>query len=456
MKELTPELEHDEAIALFRATVIGGLATRELDHGELIAELRELSKRRFRPPGASVTKAFSVPTLQRWLYRYRKGGLDGLRPIRRADAGRAKALAPEQRQLLCDIRAEHPSASVPLMLRTLDLAGTLASGAVSAQTVRRLLRQAGLPRITRRNRDGDLEENRQRLRWQAPHVGSLWHGDVCHAMKLVDTATGKITRVLVHALLDDHSRYVVRLEVRTNEREQDMLEIMANAVREHGAPDRLYLDNGATYSGSILPIVCERLSIHLLHARPRDAPSRGKGERLFRTMREQCLDHVRGPESPHDVLVRLLAWRDLYHDTAHSSLMGRTPAMVFHEGMQEPKRQKRMSLTEQDLSDAFRIRSNRRVRKDSTLSVDGKVYEVDAAWLGGKRVQLERSYLDPDDMRVLFEDQRFPLHLADPVKNASRRRRAAPKEPKHEAPDFRPADVALDHMLGRKPTPGGE
>ena len=456
MTEMTPELGHDEAVALFRATVIGGLATREFDHGELIAELRALSERRFRLPGAHTTKAFSVPTLQRWLYRYRKHGLDGLRPNRRADAGRAKTLTPEQRQLLCDIRSEYPSASVPLMLRTLDLAGTLPSGLVSAQTVRRLLRQAGLPRVTRRGRDGDLEENRQRLRWQAPHVGSLWHGDVCHAMKLVDAATGKKTPVLVHALLDDHSRYVVRIEVRTTEREQDMLEILANAVREHGAPGRLYLDNGATYSGSILPIVCERLGIHLLHAWPGDAPARGKGERLFRTMREQCLDHVRGPESPHDVLVRLLAWRDLYHDTAHSSLMGQTPAMVFREGMHDPERQKKASLTEQGLRDAYRIRSNRQVRKDSTVSVDGKVYEVDATWLGGKRVQLERSYLDPEDMCVLFESQRFPLHLADPVKNANRQRRAAPKEPKHEAPDFRPADAALDHMLNHKPASGGE
>lgn len=450
----SPNLDRDEALALFRATVIGGLATRELSHGELAAELRALSKKRFRAPGAKVTRRFSVPTLQRWLYRYRAEGLDGLRPRRRSDAGRAKALTDEQRQLLCDIRAEHPSASVPLVLRTLELAGVFPKSLVSAQTVRRLFRQSGLIRATRRSRDGDLEEIRQRLRWQAPHVGSLWHGDVCHAMKLVKLGSGKTTPVLVHAMLDDHSRFIVRLEVRATECEQDMLEAFANAVREHGVPDRLYLDNGATYSGGILPLVCERLGIHLLHARPGDAPARGKMERVFRTMREQCLDHIRSPGALHDVLVRLLAWREQYHQTPHSSLLGKTPGQVWHDGLRDPERPQRTPLTEEKLTNAYRFRTTRRVRKDSTLSVDGTAYEVDAAWLAGKTVQLERSYLVPSELCVVFEGQRFALYPADPVKNASRRREA-PKVPSYPTTtNFRPADVALDHMLGRTPERG--
>jgi hypothetical protein len=89
------------------------------------------------------------------------------------------------------------------------------------------------------------------------------------------------------------------------------------------------------------------------------------------------------------------------------------------------------------------------VRKDSTVSIDGALYEVDAAWLAGKRVTLVRSYLGPDEPAVLFEGRRFPLHLADPAKNARRRRRA-PKKREVTAPSvhFRPADVALDDMLG--------
>ena len=39
---ITPK-SHREAVAIFRSEVIGALVRRELDHGELIAELRRLS-----------------------------------------------------------------------------------------------------------------------------------------------------------------------------------------------------------------------------------------------------------------------------------------------------------------------------------------------------------------------------------------------------------------------------
>ncbi|MCA9689808.1 MAG: hypothetical protein KC636_09375, partial [Myxococcales bacterium] len=39
---------------------------------------------------------------------------------------------------------------------------------------------------------------------------------------------------------------------RASEREVDMLELLLTALREHGKPDALYLDNGATYTGAAL------------------------------------------------------------------------------------------------------------------------------------------------------------------------------------------------------------
>jgi putative transposase len=82
----------------------------------------------------------------------------------------------EQRQLLCDIRREHPSASVPLILRTLQTDGRLDKGAVSASTVRRLFAEGGLDRIPMRDGTGA----KTRLRWQAERPGALWQGDVCY------------------------------------------------------------------------------------------------------------------------------------------------------------------------------------------------------------------------------------------------------------------------------------
>ena len=47
-----------------------------------------------------------------------------------------------------------------------------------------------------------------------------------------------------------------------------MLGMLVGAIRRHGPPDAIYLDNGATYRGDIVLVTCGRLGISLLHARP--------------------------------------------------------------------------------------------------------------------------------------------------------------------------------------------
>ena len=126
----------------------------------------------------------------------------------------------------------------------------------------------------------------------------------------------------IHGMLDDCSRALIALEPLETEREVDMLEVFIRALLIHGKPDALYLDNGATYRGHALRLACERLGITLIHAQPHDPQARGKMERFWRTLREQCLDFIGTASSLHDVRVRLVAFADEYHRTPHSGLMG--------------------------------------------------------------------------------------------------------------------------------------
>jgi putative transposase len=254
--------DHAETVAIFRATVIGPLMHRVLGHGQLAAELRALSEQRFRPPGSDSTRTYSVPTLERWLYAFRSEGLEGLRPEPRSDRGFAQELSEELRELLLDIRREHPDASVPLILKTLVEEGRLEEAKVSEPTVRRLYAAHHL----RRRAAHAQGESKTRLRWQAERPGALWHADVCHLTGC--SVAGKIVPIRIHGLLDDASRYVVALEAHTTEKEADMLRLTVDALRRHGKPDAFYLDNGATYRGDILKIACARLGITLLHAQP--------------------------------------------------------------------------------------------------------------------------------------------------------------------------------------------
>ena len=115
-----------EAIAIFRTQVIGPLVCRQLSRGELAAALRELSKTPVRTPSGAMRR-YSRTTLERWLYGYRAGGVAALRPDDRR-RGYATQLTDAQRQLLLAIRAEHRTASVPLILRTLEAHGRLEPG----------------------------------------------------------------------------------------------------------------------------------------------------------------------------------------------------------------------------------------------------------------------------------------------------------------------------------------
>ena len=349
------------------------------------------------------------------------------------------------RQLLCDIRREKPSASVSLILRTLVADGRMQQDAVSASTVRRLFREEGLDKVGLRDGAGA----RTRLRWQAERPMALWHGDVCHGPALM--VRGKAQPLRVHALLDDASRYVVALEAHHTEREVDMLGLFVRALRRHGKPDALYLDNGSTYRGDTLATACARLGISLLHARPYDAPARGKMERFWRTLREGCLDFLGDVASLHDVNVRLLAFLDAhYHKAPHASLVGRSPAAVFgeHQGAAD-------GLDEKALADALTVRIRRRVRRDTTVALDGEDYELDAGHLAGRVVFLCRTLADASASPwVEHEGQRYALHPVDAVKNARRERpyrRPHLDETVPRHPAFEPAKALLDKALHRRP-----
>lgn len=436
-----------EAIALYRAQIVGPAVRRVLERGDLSLVLGELAATRFCPPRSHGGRTYSVATLERWYYAFKDGGLDALRPKTRADKGRGRELTEEQRALLLDVRREHPDISVETILSTLVLDGRLQKGDVAASTLRRFYAEHGLDRTTFRTTSGD---GRQRLRWQAAHPGALWQGDVCHGTPIV--IGGKSLPVRIHALLDDASRYVVAIEARHQEREVDMLAVLVRALRRFGAPDAMYLDNGATYRGETLSLACARLGTSLLHAKPYDAPARGKMERFWRTLREQCLVFCKDLRSLHDLNVRILAWLDeRYHKAPHGGLVGKTPSEVFDAGAARTEH-----LDDTKLRAALTVRERRRIRRDNTLAMDGVDWETTLHFLAGRVVTVARSLIDADDPPwIEHEDKVYPLTVVDPIRNARRAR--APMKSHDPQPDrvpFDPAGALVDRALGRKSAHG--
>jgi len=442
--------DHAEEVALFRFGVIGTTAQRTLARGDLRAALCTLSTQCFRPPGADVSRTFGLSTLERWLYRYRDGGLEALRPAPRSDRGRARAITEEQRVLLLDVRKDHPSATASVILRTLVAHGRITAGETSPSTVCRLYQEHGLDRIPQRDGSGA----RTRLRWEAERPGVLWHGDVCHGATL-HFGTQRVT-VRVHGLLDDASRFVTALEAHGTEREVDMLGVLVRALRRHGPPEILYLDNGSTYRGHLLSLCCARLGIALVHAKPYDPEARGKMERFWRTLRQGCLDHLGALASLSDLNARLGAFlAEHYHTTPHASLMGESPSRAWTTAPRPVDR-----LTEAKLRDALTARVKRRVRKDTTLSIAGKDWELDQGFLAGRKVTVARCMVDPSEAPwVEHEGRPYVLRLVDPKANATRRRpprREHTATPPRARIPFDPAGALLERANARTETEAQE
>ena len=430
MEKLVPK-DHGEEIAVFRSQVIGPLVHRALTRGELRAALVELASRPVRLPGSDLTRRLSVPTLERWYYRFKKRGMAALVPAPRSDRGRAKALTAEQRALICEVRREHPSASAELILRTLVAQGNVGKEAVSPTTVRRLLAERGLDRVSLRAGP----DAPQRLRWEAEHAGALWHGDVCHGPVLIRGSRREPLRI--HGLLDDQSRFVVALEAHTSEREDDMLGLLVAAVRRHGAPDALYLDNGSTYSGKALATACARLGVSLIHAKPYDPQARGKMERFWRSLREALIDHLDRELSLDDIQARLDTYLAThYHPVPHGSLAGGTP-----EGRWVAK--KTRFITDAELAAALTIRSRRRVSKDCVLSIDGRAFEVRQGFLAGRVVEVQSCLVAglAPSVRVEHDGASYALRPLDVRENAKVRRPARGKAPAQKIPfdPFKPS-----------------
>ena len=405
-----PDTTHQEAVAAFRLSVVGDLLVRDLEPGELTDELKRKARRRYRPPGSATTRTFHWKTLQSWLLQAREG-THRLQPESRK-RGFALALDDEQRQTLLDIRRSHISASADLILSEAVRNGLIAEGQVSAPTLRRLFRAHGLSRASL-NR---ASRRSNRRRWSARTAGYLWHADVCHVR--ATTPTGRTRTWRVHAILDDRSRYVVALQVCETETEADLLRVLCTALMQNPAPAVFFVDNGPCYRGEVLAAMTQRLEIRLVHAKPYDPEARGKMERLWRTMRQQCTDHL-GPIETAGQLVNILwAWLDSYHRRPHAGLMGQHPRDVYLK-----ETQGRPTRTAGSIAKALEKTERRRVSKAATLSIDGELYETEG-WLAGKTLEIRLCGLTGKLLGASHDGRDVPLGPCDPVANAGRIRPA--------------------------------
>jgi putative transposase len=372
MKEIDPK-------ALFRLSVLGPLVSRErLARGELQQLIRELAQREYAIPG-SRRHLLGEKTIEAWYYAWRRDGIAGLTPKVRVDRGESR-LPAELQAVILAAKRENPRRSIRQIRRLLEAAGTVAQGRLSRSAIHRLLQRHGLSRPS-----GSTSQPEERRRFCAEHAGSIWYGDVMHGPRL--PLAGRVRKTYLVSLLDDASRLIAHSAFCLGETALDIEGVLKQALLKRGVPTMLVVDNGAAYRAATLQGICARLGIKLVYCRPYAPEGKGKLERYHRTFRDAFLSELdaRRITDLDDLNARLWAWTEvLYNRQAHDGIGGLTPLARYQQDLPRIRGLGQLAM---QLDALFYHRISRFVRKDGTVSYQGRMFEVPYE-LAGKTVRL--------------------------------------------------------------------
>ena len=92
--------------------------------------------------------------------------------------------------------------------------------------------------------------------------------------------------------IDDATRVIPFAAFAYADNTTAFLPVLKQAIARRGLPARLYVDNGASFRSQQLALVCAKLGIALIHARPYQPAGKGTIERFFRTLRAAWLAHL--------------------------------------------------------------------------------------------------------------------------------------------------------------------
>ena len=402
-----PDTDYRHEVALFRYGLIADLVHLPPGTKGLYRRIEEKAEAAYTIPGSTRTHV-APETIRHWLKRYRAGGFDALLPKPRADRGRSRTLPPQVVERLLSTKEANPALSVRLVIREVLAGADVAPGLTLApSTVHRLLSRHGLIR-----RDPEQPGGQDRRRFAFERAGELWMSDVMHGPSVHVDGRSKRKTYLI-AFLDDATRVIPSGAFTRSENTATFLPLLKQAILRRGLPARLYVDNGSNYRSQQLALVCAKLGIALIHARPFQPQGKGKIERFFRTVRAQLLTRLSAEDtrSLEALNRRLAGWIEgEYHHTPHHGLDGETPLERWAQSAEEV----RFPEPDLDLDDLFLFEAKRKVNKDRTVSLAGVLYEVEAALVGAK-VTLRYDPLAPPARPVQVWHEGRRIQLARPV-----------------------------------------
>jgi len=392
--------ENNLSADLWRLSIIGELIHRTDDGRTLTDCINELAARKWSRPDGSICE-LSPETIRKWLYRFRAGGLSGLKD--RSSGSRGPEIGEHMELEFLKLRQAKPRWTIQLILRTLQQQNVWDGRQPSQPTIYRWCKLRGLLR----NGNESCKDVRA---FEFTNFGELWVSDFMHGPRVLHEGRKRKTYLL--AILDDASRYVVAANFHLAESVETLMINLRTAIQRFGLPQRFYSDNGASYRSQILRQVGQRFNIAMPHTPPYTPQGRGKIERFFRTVREQLMAKT-DEKTLAGLNRRLHEWLATYHNTPHAGIEMQNP-FIKRSVIDNVCRELPPAA---NIDAMFMQQRNCRVYKDGTVRLQRMIFEVPDAERGGRT---EIYYYPWDLTQVFYSELRLPAKLIDKQQNAKR------------------------------------
>ena len=414
--------------AEFRFGVIGALLSNPPGVGELRLRLKILSETQWRHPIHGGKYRISIPTIERWYYRSSKQNKDPVGALRRklrSDSGTTRHLTLEMKNWLQTNYVDHPSWSGQLHcdnLRAWLKENPSYGMAPSYPTIIRYLRARGFTkrhRVRSPNAPGRLVaarrlEEREVRSYEVEYVGGLWHLDIHHGSRTVQTEKGEILTPLALCIIDDHSRLVCHIQWYLSEDTRSLVHGFIQALQKRGLPRALLTDNGSAMISREFTEGCMRLGIQTENTLPYSPYQNGKQESFWGTLEGRLMAMCEGKRdlSLEDLNQVTNAWVEVEYNRAIHSETKSSPIDRWCNG----KSVLRPSPDGDILKLSFRrdeVRIQR--RSDGTVSILGKRFEIPNAYRPIHKVTVRYAQWDLSRVHLIDERTQSALSAIYPV-----------------------------------------
>lgn len=358
-----------EKIALFRYGIIAPLLNGQVKCSEYLAQISGITHD---VPHYGF-KEYNPKTIESWVRIYRRFGFDGLKPKKRSDVGKSRAMSQELKEKLLNLRKENRHISAMLFYQLLISSGVILPSDVSYSSVYRFLKRHQLL-----GGEKILDAERKRFAYDAVNV--LWQGDMSYGPYI--KVNGKKVRTFLFAFLDDCSRLVTSAAFTLSENFDALKGIFKDALIRRGIPKIVYVDNGKIYRSEHFNVICASIGINLTHTQPYDPASKGKIERFFGTVRQRFLPLLNEQDlsSLDNLNTAFSRWLESDYNRKVHSATGKTPLDIFMSQFNSV----RLVNDPKALDALFLRRVQRKVKHDCTVSVNNLLFEVPPQFAGQK------------------------------------------------------------------------